>query len=60
MRLLMRGLVQTRISPILFHRQRQMGHVKRKSAFEYAQNLRIHMILHMRMRKASSGQFALH
>ena len=31
-----------------------MGRVKRKSAFEHAQNVRIHIILHMR--RVSSGQ----
>ena len=28
----------------------QMGHVKRKSAFEHAQNVRIYIIVRMRMR----------
>ena len=31
-----------------------MGRVKWKSAFEHAQNMRIHIILHMR--KVSAGQ----
>ena len=35
-----------------------IGRVKRKGAFKHAQNVRIHIILHMR--KVSSGSFALH